>query len=299
VSRPAISKSIAQLESEIGLPLFYRNADGVYLTDTAQALYPRIQKVVEEFDLLESEMQQLKGNAQAVRIGFCNSSYPIFMDQIQEFSQKYPDIPLKLVQYQHEDPLSELKNGQVDLVLSGSSFSDETLVRQPAYRGQLLWGVPSDSPMGQRGFITDEEIRSHTVCLTHGSHNVTVANHPVRQGNSQLPIAGKAEQPAADLPFSSCILDDDMFYLCKLVLRGKAILPISEKLIPAKIEGISFVPCPEHPYCWQVDLYYSRSHRLKKGANTLIKEVFNTPPSEDSVPKTEDLFQKEVLYAIG
>jgi DNA-binding transcriptional LysR family regulator len=52
VSRPAISKSISQLESEIGQTLFHRNADGVYLTDTAKMIYPKIQMVVDAFDAL-------------------------------------------------------------------------------------------------------------------------------------------------------------------------------------------------------------------------------------------------------
>jgi DNA-binding transcriptional LysR family regulator len=272
VSRPAISKSISQLESEIGQPLFHRNADGVYLTDAAKLLYPKIQKLMEEFDMLESEMHEMKSNIQTVRIGFCRSTQLLFMDQLQEFSQNHPDIHLEIFQFPYEDALTKLKNGHVDLVLSGCAFPDETLVRQTAYHCQPLWGVQSDSLMGQRGYITDEEIHSHTICCQRGS----------------------ADQLLPDHQLSDYILNDDMFYLCKLVLQGKAILPISEKMIPAKIEGISFVPCPDHSYHWDVDLYYPQNHRLKKGARVLLKEVF-TPPSE--VLEQEPI-EAKVRYAV-
>jgi DNA-binding transcriptional LysR family regulator len=297
VSRPAISKSISQLESEIGQPLFHRNADGVYLTDAAKLLYPRIQKVVKEFDILEGEMHDMKSNIQTVHVGFCNGTHLLFMDQIQEFSQKHPNIHLEIFQYQCEDALSELKNGHVDLVLSGSAFQDETLVRHPAYHCQALWGVQNDSPMGQRGYITDEEIHSHTICLPRGSQSLTFPNYQAKQESNRMLIPDELDQPDPDHQFSSFILGDDMFYLCKLVLKGKAILPISEKLIPARIEGISFVPCPEHPYSWQVDSYYSKGRHLKKGTRVLLKEVF-TPPSEDMAEEAQEPFETEIKYAV-
>jgi DNA-binding transcriptional LysR family regulator len=270
VSRPAISKSVSELESEIGQPLFRRTAEGVSMTATAKLLYPKIQKVVDEFDSLENEMLEMKNNIQTVRVGFCHRTQLLFMDQIQDFSQRHPNIHLEFLQYQYEDALSELKNGHVDLVLSGYPFSDETLVRRPAYRCPLMWGVQSNSLIGQRGYITDEEIHSHTICFPQGGRLASPDN--------VLSAISDTNAPDSDQSFPSCILDDDMFFLCKLVLQGKAILPSNEKLIPAKIEGISFVPCPDHSYYWQVDLYYSKNQRLSKGTRVLMKDIFTPPP---------------------
>jgi DNA-binding transcriptional LysR family regulator len=297
VSRPAISKSISQLEDEIGQPLFHRNADGVYLTDTARSLYPRIQGIVDEFETLENEMYEMKSNIQTVRIGFCHGTHLLFMDQMQEFTQKHPNIHLDILHCQNEEALSELKKERVDFVLSSCGFSDDMLVRHPAYRCQALWGVQNDSPIGQRGYITDDEVHSLPICLSQSGHNLTFPNNKARSEQSHGKITPRSEMQYDGRPFASFIMDDDMFYLCKLVLQGKAIMPISEKLIPSRIEGISFVPCPEHPYYWQVDSYYSKNHHLKKGARELLKEVF-TIPSEESAQETPASFESDIRYAV-
>lgn len=306
VSRPAVSKSISQLEDEIGQPLFVRKAEGVCLTATGKKIYPRIRRLVEEFEALEGEMQEMKRGVRMIRIGFCHSTYLLFMDRIQEFGQAHPDIYLELSQYQYEDVLPDLKNGQIDLAISGYAFQDESLVRQPAYRCQALWGVPSDSEMGRRGFITDEEIRSYPICFPSGSRSInldvavsTVTDFYTEESteNPRKDHADPSEDSRKDHVGSLAkeggayrtsgferigqrnrqgvyILDDNMFYLCKLVLQGKAIFPIGKELLPARIEGISWVPCPEHHYYWQVDSYYMKNRHPKKGIKLLLEEVF-------------------------
>lgn len=304
VSRPAVSKSISQLEEEIGQPLFDRNADGVYLTGTGKKLYPKIRRVVENFEALENEMHEMKSGIQTVRIGFCHSTYLLFMDRIQEFIRTHPNIRLELFQYQYEDVLPELKNGHVDLVISGYAFQDEALIRQPAYRCQAVWGVQSDSPMGRKGYITEEEIRSYPICFPSGSRSINLdiamstvthcypeeaPNHP-KEAPSSHGGGAPGSFPKKCIPrrigqadrYDNYILDDNMFYLCKLVLQGKAVFPIGKELIPANIEGISFVPCPEHHFYWQVDSYYTKNRHLKKSVRLLLEEVFAFPEHQEN-----------------
>jgi DNA-binding transcriptional LysR family regulator len=246
-------------------------------------LYPRIQRIVDEFETLEKELNEMKSNIQTVRIGFCHGTHLLFMEQMHEFRQKHPNIHLEVLHCQTEEALSELKKERVDFVISGCVVSDDALERHPAYRCQALWGVQNDSPMGKRGYITDDEVHSIPICLSQSGHNLTFPNCKIRSEVRQSRSFARLEVPDNGRPFASVIMDDDMFYLCKLVLQGKAIMPISEKLIPSKIEGISFVPCPEHPYYWEVHSYCFKNHHLKKGARQLLQEVFTVPTEEPAL----------------
>jgi DNA-binding transcriptional LysR family regulator len=283
ISRQAISKSISLLEEEIGQDLFSRNTDGVYLTELGNALYPEIQKVVLEFDALENGMRKLKDHVHRVQVGFCHGTCLLFGNRFQLFSKNHPNIHSEISQYQYEDALEELKAGHADIIVSGYAFRNEELLRRPAYRCPILWGVPEDSPMGQRGFLTREDIFSHKLCFQKGSRFI----HP----DTALPFIVDADSAkcypetghvlsAPDDPSPlfgknlSYVLDDNMFDLCRLVLQGKAILPIGEALIPAKIEGISFLPCPEHPYYWEIDAYFLRNRPLRECVQELLEEVF-------------------------
>lgn len=271
LSRPGVSKSIAQLEKEIGVPLFERGADGVRLTDVGRQILPEIRKTVENFDALERNMQDLKRGAQTVRLGFAYGTYLIFMDALQEFEKRHGDIVLEIEQYQYEDILPALKSGRLDLVCSGYSFQDVDLDHYTVHCCETLWGVRSDSPMAKRGYITDEEIARYPHCIPSGS----------RRMDSGVALSNIADRYADGTPGDgdrTCgyVLNDNMFYLCKVVLQEKGIMAIGREALPVAIEGITFLTCPQHSYYWKADLYYSRRQNMKKAVRLLMEEVF--PP---------------------
>lgn len=169
ISRPAVSKAIAQIEDEIGLPLFERSSSGVTLTEAGQRLLPRVREIVDEFGSLEDDIQVLRSRRQHIKIGFAYGTYLLFMDALQDYVDTHPDMILDISHYQYEDIVPALKSGQLDLACSGYVFDDAELIRHPTYRCEAVWGVRSDSPMAKRGYITDKEIHSFPHCIPSGS----------------------------------------------------------------------------------------------------------------------------------
>jgi DNA-binding transcriptional LysR family regulator len=270
ISRPAVSKAVAQIEDETGFPLFERSSSGVTLTEAGQQLLPRMRGIMNEFGSLETDIQAMRSSRQRIKIGFAYGTYLIFMDALQNFVDEHPDIVLDISHYQYEDIVPALKNGSLDLACSGYVFNDADLVRRPAYRCEAVWGVRSDSPMAKRGYITDEEIHSFPHCIPSGS----------RAMKSDISLSaitdkkGENDYAQTDLSYQY-ILNDNMFFLCKLVLLGKAIMPIGREALPVSVEGITFVTCPEHEYFWEADIYYCARRKLRKVVITLMDEVFS------------------------
>ena len=62
VTQPAITRSIRELEHELGVTLFERHASGMALTAMGQVLVRRATSIQSEVGRVHSELAQLKGN---------------------------------------------------------------------------------------------------------------------------------------------------------------------------------------------------------------------------------------------
>src|SRR5690625_3830782 len=59
ISQPSLSKTIKTLEDELGTPLFYRASKGLELTDTGQVFLTNAKNVLDAFDNLTAELDEV------------------------------------------------------------------------------------------------------------------------------------------------------------------------------------------------------------------------------------------------
>lgn len=100
VSQPTISKMIKNLETELGIKLFYRNGRQVELTDAGQSMYVQAQEITKSFQNLTSELNDImevkKGH---VRIGLPPMIGSGFFPRVLgDFRVTYPDVTFQLVE---------------------------------------------------------------------------------------------------------------------------------------------------------------------------------------------------------
>ena len=121
-SQPAISKSIKKLEEELGTQLFYRNLNGVELTEKGKELLYFVEKsynnlIIAERNMLETENLQ-RGK---LSIGMPSNIGSFFLfDKIIEFHKKYPNIEVTIITGSTSKLISLLDSHQVDFVIDTS-----------------------------------------------------------------------------------------------------------------------------------------------------------------------------------
>lgn len=99
MTQPAISQLIAQLESQLGVTLFYRTKKGVILTSQGEILHDH---VTQSLDLIEKgvhlviEQQKLLDGKLTIGVGDTILRY-FLMDYLAEFRKQYPTIKLKVI----------------------------------------------------------------------------------------------------------------------------------------------------------------------------------------------------------
>lgn len=156
----AISHAISTAEKELGFPLFNRNKNGVTLTSYGESLQPYILTVLNSDAKLQQAILEFNGLTRgSVKIGtfssVCNSFIP---EIVTSFSEKHPNIEIKIYQGTYDDVYSWLKTGVVDLgFLSESSCKDLSIL--PLYEDELLCVVPKNHKTKHANYVTLEDIK--------------------------------------------------------------------------------------------------------------------------------------------
>ena len=129
ISQSAMSQQIQALEHELGVKLLNRENRKISLTPAGEYFYRKSMVLLADFERLCNETVRIANKDRAeLRIGYlkCYSGQE-FRLAVAEFSEKYPDVSVQIINGTHEELYEALRDGGVDLILSDQrrAFSDE------------------------------------------------------------------------------------------------------------------------------------------------------------------------------
>ena len=141
--QPAVSRSIAVLEQELGCQLFLRQKQGVTLTPNGERLYTHVKAACEEIRQAEEELQEQPISG-SVRIGASETALHSFLfPRLHRFQTLYPGVRLLLHNVTTPKAEKELQSGEIDFgvvsspVRTSSSIAVQILA---PYREILIAG---------------------------------------------------------------------------------------------------------------------------------------------------------------
>lgn len=124
LSQSAITQSIQKLENILGGKVFYRNKNGVELTEEGKNLYEYIKDSIETINNAENIFSKYinleKGK---IRIGGGNSLISsLILEPLLEFINEYPKLNISINNGMTDKLIKKLLNGELDIVVLNHNY---------------------------------------------------------------------------------------------------------------------------------------------------------------------------------
>ncbi|WP_179394082.1 LysR family transcriptional regulator [Lacticaseibacillus absianus] len=172
VTPSAVSHSIAQLETDLGFPLFIRNRTGVELTPDGAKILPTVQSILNLEEQLTQIADNINGlNTGRVRLGaFSSVSTNWLPPIILNFKRRYPEIDVSVMQGSFNEIVAQVRTGAIDIGFSLLP-ADRSLVVLPLVKDPIFClTATSDHPHNGHD-MTDADMADKTFILQRGDYD--------------------------------------------------------------------------------------------------------------------------------
>jgi DNA-binding transcriptional LysR family regulator len=153
LSQPAISKAIADLERDLDVALFTREARGVQLTPSGRILLRRGRIMLDELKQGLQEIENLSDpTAGEVRIGAIEALSPFIATMIERTARRYPKINYHVKFGDVANLIAALRDRMLDFVISRaiSTESEADLNAEILFHDKITAVVAPSHPLARR-----------------------------------------------------------------------------------------------------------------------------------------------------
>lgn len=256
-----VSKTIRQLEDELGLPLLDRIGHRSRLTDAGEIAYARALKLLADRDDLTRELAELRGLQRGrLRLGLPPiGSATLFAPFFAVFRQRYPGIEIALVEQGSARLEEMLRAGEIDLGGLLMPVPDEFLW-QEARRDPVVAVVPSGKPLPEGRAVALAELADEPFILFEAGFalNSMVLNACAAAGFTPRVVA-RSSQP--DFIFGLVAAGLGIGFLPRLMVEARQ---------PAGVRAVALT-APE--IVWHMVLAWRRDGYLPGAARAWLETV--------------------------
>jgi LysR family hydrogen peroxide-inducible transcriptional activator len=172
VSQPTLSAQLKKLEEYLGVKLVERHPKNVQLTEVGKQIVARARHMLSEGDeilaLARNNTDPLSGK---LKVALIPTIGPYLLPRVMlKLRKALPQLGLMLYEYQTEDLLKRLKEGEIDVGVLALPIEQDGLECRRLYREEFTVALPSDNPLAQKPSIKVGDLKGQTLLLLEDGH---------------------------------------------------------------------------------------------------------------------------------
>ena len=149
MAQPPLSRQIAQLEDELGVPLFERDSRPLRTTEAGRFFYEHALSVL---DRTEAMLMMTRRVGQITKsglgIGFVGSTlYGPLPDMVRRFHATYPDVHVDMLELSSVEQVQALKEGRIEVGFGRLHVEDPAVERTVLMEEPLVAALPIGHPL--------------------------------------------------------------------------------------------------------------------------------------------------------
>lgn len=285
VSQPSLSSQVQKLEDEVGFTVFDRSKKPIITTSLGKTLVAQAMKVLQEAKKI-SEIGAEDGSPNGYfHLGVIPSIAPYLIPLfVEEFSNRYPNVNLKISELKTEDIISQLYDDKLDGGILVTPLYEERITEVPLYYEKFSVFTSESHKLYSNKFVSDKLLDTDHVWLLE-------EGHCLRSQVLKICSLNKRKNVLSNVSFESGSLET----LINLVREGSGYTLLPElsttHLSSAEIENNLKrfkKPIPTR----EVSFVYSREHLKQSISEAICQTIL------ESLPGTVSKSQKSNMSII-
>ncbi|MDR1796299.1 MAG: LysR family transcriptional regulator [Clostridiales Family XIII bacterium] len=253
ISQQALSKTIQNLEHELGVPLFERSNAGVELTPFGTALLHQATRILALVDATLTDLGEMTGgNKQGIRFGVTNGIMDIVtIDALFNFQACHPEWNLTFTEGDDRKIEHEVYRERLDMGLI-SGVGDETIMHYHLVsKDPTFIGIHEGHPLASRETLTLTDLKGESFII--GSDDYFPHNMLVR-----------ACEEVGFLPKIGYVTTNANL-IARLLTMDKAVFTCPQSFLGhIHADGVRFIPLADDPYIFRMYLIRKKGLALSR-----------------------------------
>jgi DNA-binding transcriptional LysR family regulator len=197
VAQPSLSRTIARLERELGVPLFDRIGRRVRLNRSGAALLTHVDRALRELDDARRELAD-EASADGGSVAVAAETLLGVTALLAEFRAAHPRIRFRLFQSTPSAMAAQLGSGDVDYCLASQPVAGPGLATTELLTEDVLLAVPAGHPLAGRERVAVAEVAAEPFVITRTGHWQRALLDRLLADVGQVPvIACEGDEPGA------------------------------------------------------------------------------------------------------
>lgn len=164
ISQSGLNQQLIKTEKELGTPLFYRTNKEMKLTLAGQIYVANAKRILKMAQNCMTQIQDLTDNP----CGNISYGLPfehgvdLFIDISEEFSQRFPNVSISLMEQTVKEMKEKIANDQLDMafIMTNEKPSPNLFDSVKLCNEKLVLGIPASHPLAQLAALPHKPLRT-------------------------------------------------------------------------------------------------------------------------------------------